>query len=145
MINEPFVIERTYNAPIEKVWKAITDRQEMKQWYFDFTEFKPEVGFEFQFEGKNEDGTKTYLHLCKITEVEEGKKLAYSWRYDGYEGNSFVTFELFPDGDKTRLKLTHEGLETFPANVTDFAKENFIQGWTEIIGTSLKGFVEKAT
>jgi uncharacterized protein YndB with AHSA1/START domain len=84
------------------------------------------------------------LHLCKITEVVIGKKLSYSWRYDGYEGNSFVTFELFPEGNKTRLKLTHKGLETFPINNPDFAKENFIDGWTYITGTSLKEFLEKA-
>ena len=140
MKNEPFVIERTFNAPVEKVWKAITDKDQMKQWYFDIAAFKPEVGFEFRFEASNEG--KTYLHLCKITEVVAGKKLAYSWRYDGHEGNSFVTFELFAEGDKTRLKLTHEGLETFPADKPDFAKENFVAGWTQIIGTNLKEFVE---
>lgn len=142
MSNQPFVIERTYNAPIEKVWKAITDKDQMKQWYFDIAAFKPEIGFEFQFEAGK--GKKCYLHLCKITEVIIGRKLTYSWRYDGYEGNSFVTFELFAEGDKTRLKLTHTGLETFPMSNPDFAKENFATGWTALIGTSLKEFVEKA-
>ena len=141
MKNETIVIERTFDAPIEKVWNAITDKDEMKKWYFDLEEFKPEVGFEFQFTGGTE--YKTYLHLCKITEVIAGKKLTHSWRYDGYEGNSFVTFELFEEGDKTRLRLTHEGLETFPANNPDFAKENFVEGWTSIIGSSLKEFLEK--
>jgi uncharacterized protein YndB with AHSA1/START domain len=137
---EPFVIERTYNAPVEKVWKAITDREQMKQWYFDIAEFKPVVGLEFQFEGGKED--RCYLHLCKVTEVVENKKLTYSWRYDGEPGNSFVTWELFPEGNKTRLKLTHAGLETFPAK-PDFAKENFQEGWTYITGTALKEFIEK--
>lgn len=141
MKTEPFVIERTYNAPISKVWKAITDKDDMKQWYFDLPEFKAEVGFEFQFTG-GEPGGKQYLHLCKITEVITGKKLTYSWRYDGYEGNSFVTFELSEQGDGTRLTLTHEGLETFPMNNPDFAKENFAKGWTHITGISLKEFVE---
>lgn len=141
MKQEPFVIERTLNAPIENVWRAITDKEQMKEWYFDFAEFKPEVGFKFQFEGGKDD--RLYLHLCEITEVVPGKKLQYSWRYDGYEGNSFVTFELFAEGDKTRLKLTHEGLETFPASNCDFAKENFVQGWTEIIGANIKKFIEK--
>lgn len=141
MKHEPFVIERTYNAPIERVWKAITDKDQMKQWYFDIAEFKPEVGFEFQFEGGAEE--RCYVHLCTITEVVVGKKLTYSWKYEGYEGNSFVTFELFDEGDKTRLKLTHEGLETFPLNNPDFAKANFVAGWTEIVGTTLKTFVEK--
>jgi uncharacterized protein YndB with AHSA1/START domain len=142
MRNEPFVIERTYNAPLEKVWKAITDRDQMKQWYFDLVEFKPVVGFEFKFEGGTE--TRTYVHVCKITDVVVNRKLRYSWRYEGFDGISYVTFELFDEGDrKTRLRLTHEGLETFPA-LADFAKENFVKGWTEITGKMLKNFVEEA-
>lgn len=140
MNNEPFVIERTYNSPVDKVWKAITDRELMQQWYFNIAAFKPEVGFEFTFDGGSED--KTYTHLCKVLEVIPNKKLSYSWRYKDYEGNSVVTFELFDEGEKTRLKLTHEGLETFPKGNKDFAKESFAQGWIYIIGTSLKTFLE---
>jgi uncharacterized protein YndB with AHSA1/START domain len=137
----PFEIERTYNAPVARVWKAITDKEDMKQWYFDLKEFKPEVGFEFTFSGGTEE--KQYLHICKITEVVPQKKLTYSWRYDGYEGNSFVTFELFDEGNKTRVKLTHAGLDTFPADNSDFAAESFAMGWNDIIGNQLKEFVEK--
>jgi len=50
---------------------------------------------------------------------------------------------LFAEGNKTRVKLTHTGLETFPASNADFAKGNFVQGWTHIIGTSLKEYLEK--
>ena len=140
MSNEAFVIERTFNAPIAKLWKAITDKGEMKQWYFDVAEFKPEVGFKFQFTAGTD--TKKYSHLCKVTEAIAGKKLTYSWRYDGYEGNSLVCFELFEEGDKTRLKLTHEGLETFPASNPDFVKPNFAAGWNRILDKSLKIFLE---
>lgn len=141
MQNEPFIIERTFKAPAATVWKAITGKEDMKQWYFDLPEFKPVVGFEFRFTAGPPDG-KQYLHICEVTEVADGKKLTYSWRYDGYEGISHVTFELFPDGNKTRLKLTHSGLETFPADNPDFAKKNFEAGWTDIIGRSLKNFLE---
>ena len=139
MNTEPFVIQQTYNAPVSKVWKAITDKDDMKQWYFDLAEFKPEVGFEFTFTG-GKDG-REYKHLCKITEVIPGKKLKHSWTYDGYEGTSYVTWELFEEGDRTRVKLMHEGLGTFPQNNPDFARENFVQGWTEIIGKNLKEFM----
>jgi len=139
---EPLVIERTLNAPIARVWKALTDKDEMKCWYFDLKEFKPEVGFEFEFTVEHEGFT--YSHLCKITEVIPQKKLAYAWRYEGQEGDSLVTFELFADGEKTRLKLTHVGLETFP-KLPAFARKNFVKGWTEIIGASLKNFLETAS
>jgi uncharacterized protein YndB with AHSA1/START domain len=114
----------------------------MKQWYFNLKEFKPVVGFEFQFHGEGHEGEK-YLHFCKITDVEKEKKLRYSWSYENYPGMSYVTFELFPEGNKTRLKLTHEGLETFPQDNKDFAKESFTAGWTELIGKLLKEHVER--
>ena len=140
-VSEPFVTERVFNAPMEIVWKAITDRDEMKKWYFDLAAFKPEVGFEFQFVGGRPE--RQYTHLCKVTEVIPGRKITYSWRYDGYEGNSFVTFELFAENRGTKLRLSHVGIDTFPAGNTDFAKHNFAEGWTHIVHTSFKDFLEK--
>jgi len=137
--SEPLVVERTFNAPIATVWKALTDKDNMKHWYFDLPEFKPEVGFEFRFTVEHKGFT--YAHHCKITEVIPGRKLAHTWRYEGYEGDSLVTFELVAEGKKTRVRLTHEGLESFP-KVAAFAKTNFVEGWTQIVGTSLKEFVE---
>ncbi len=141
MSDEPIVIERLLNAPVEKVWRAITDNSEMKKWYFDIAEFKAEPGFEFEFIAVGKDGVTRFTHLCKITVVIENKKLTYSWRYKGYEGMSYVTFELFDEDGKTKVKLTHTGVETFPQ--TDaFLRQNFVEGWTYIVGKSLKEFVE---
>src|SRR5213593_1963359 len=114
METQPIIIERIYDAPVEKVWKAITDRDEMKKWYFDIKAFEPKPGFEFEFTGGDKEGTQ-YLHLCKVVEAVPNKKLSYTWRYKGYEGESKVTFDLVAEGNKTKVKLTHEGLETFPA------------------------------
>lgn len=143
MNTEPVIKEVLLNAPLSKVWKAITDKEDLKQWCFDLlTELKLEVGFEFQFRGKGETG-QHYLHLCKIIEVIQGQKLSYSWKYDKYPGDSLVTIELFEEGNKTRLKLTHKGTESFGTENPDLKKENFVRGWNEIIGTNLKNYVEK--
>jgi uncharacterized protein YndB with AHSA1/START domain len=139
--NQPFVIERTFDAPVALVWRAITTKEDMSRWYFDLKEFKPESGIEFQFVVEHEGNT--YDHRCKVTEVIPQKKIAYTWRYHGHEGDSLVAFELFAEGNKTKLKLTHEGLETFPKTPA-FAHKNFMQGWTQLVGTSLKDFVENA-
>ena len=136
---EAVVFERTFNAPVGRVWKALTDVEEMRQWYFNLKQFKAEVGFEFEFVVEHE-GT-TYHHLCKVTEVIPQKKIAYTWRYKGEPGDSLVTFELFGDGNETRLKLTHQGLETFPKTAA-FARKNFEAGWTAIIDSELKQFLE---
>lgn len=138
----PFIIERILKAPIDVVWQAISDKNQMKQWYFDLAAFSAVVGFEFEFYGGPEDGVQ-YHHVCQVTEVIPGHKLTYSWRYEGYEGISYVTFELTAEGQSTHIKLTHAGLETFPASNPDFAKENFSKGWTAFIGKTLKAFVEK--
>jgi uncharacterized protein YndB with AHSA1/START domain len=139
---EPLVIERTFSAPIATVWRAITDAGEMRRWYFDLKEFKAERGFEFQFVVEHEGNT--YDHRCKVTEVIPQKKISYTWRYHGHEGDSRVTFELFDEGGKTKLKLTHEGLGTFPKTPA-FTRKNFEQGWTSLIGESLKNFLASNT
>src|SRR5437879_6975725 len=136
---EAGVFERTFNAPVGRVWRRFSDLEEMRQWYFNLKQFKAEVGFEFEFVVEHE--CTTYHHLCKVTEVIPQKKIAYTWRYKGHEGDSLVTFELFADGDETRLKLTHQGLETFPKTAA-FARKNFEAGWTAIIGSELKQFLE---
>ncbi len=138
---EALVLERTFDAPVTTVWKALTNVEDMRRWYFDLKEFRPEPGFEFQFVVEHEGNR--YDHRCKVTEVVPQKKVAYTWRYHGHEGDSLVTFELFAEGEKTRLKLTHEGLETFP-NLPSFARKNFEGGWTSLIGSQLKQFVENA-
>jgi len=141
MKKQSVIVERIFNTDKKLVWRAITEKERMKQWYFDLAEFKAEPGFKFEFMGGPEDGTQ-YKHLCEITQVIPGQKLTYSWRYEGYEGITYVTFELFEENKKTRLKLTHTGFETFPA-IPDFAIHNFEAGWNHIINVSLKNFLEK--
>ena len=140
MKDQPIIVERLLNAPPERVWKAITETEGMKRWGFEIAEFKPVVGFEFRFLGGKDE--KKYLHICKVTDVVPGKKLAYSWRYDGSQGISYVTFELIMDGNQTRVKLTHKGIESFPPDDPNMVRGSFLAGWTHIIGTSLKGYVE---
>lgn len=139
MEKQPFVTERVYEAPASNVWKAITEPELLKQWYFDIPEFRAEPGFEFSFEG-NGPCERPNTHLCRVTEVIMGKKLSYTWRYEGYEGDSLVTFELFEEGKNTRVRLTHKGLETFPADL--LAKKNLTGGWALLIGDYLKSFLE---
>ncbi len=140
MNQEAFVIEREYEAGPEKIWEAITDENQMNQWYFKIPGFVPKPGHEFSFTGTDLEG-KEWIHLCRITEVEPLKKLSHTWSYKGYPGESLVTWELFPNGNLTRVKLTHSGLDSFP-KLKSLDKNNFAMGWTEILGTLLKNFVE---
>ena len=138
-VAEAIVMERTFDAPVAKVWRALTDVNQMREWYFDLKEFKAEIGFEFEFVVEHEGNT--YHHLCKVTEVIPQRKIAFTWRYKGEPRNSLVTFDLFPEGNKTRLKLTHTGTETFPKTPA-YGRKNFEAGWTALIGSELKQFLE---
>lgn len=138
----PLIIEKLLPAPAARVWKALTSKAEMKEWYFDLDEFRPEKGFRFSFSGKGQKGEE-YVHLCEVTEVIPMKKLTYSWTYQHIKGYSEVSFELFEEGEHTRLKLTHTGLDSFPSYSPDFARESFMGGWSELIGKLLPAFLEK--
>lgn len=142
-IHKPVVLERTYNASTETIWQALTDKDRMKDWYFDLPEFRPEEGFEFEFMAGSEE--KQWLHRCRVKEVIPRKKISYTWSYPGYAGESLVSFELFPEKNKTKLVLTHSGLGSFPQEVMELRKENFVTGWNEILGTALKEYLEKET
>ena len=74
----PIVVEQIFNAPIAVVWRAITDTDQMRQWFFEpITDFEPKVGFETQFNVRCED--QDYPHLWKVTDVVPETRITYDW------------------------------------------------------------------
>jgi uncharacterized protein YndB with AHSA1/START domain len=136
------LMERTLDAAIQKVWEALTDPHKMKLWYFDTVNFSLTIGTEFYFDA-GEEGKKPFRHLCKILEVKPPHKLVYSWRYEGYEGDSVLSFELLEMGTQTKLRLTHTGLDSFPKANGEFAVDNFVGGWTHFTETGLPDYLSK--
>lgn len=135
----PFVMEQLFDAPVKKVWQALTDTNKMKEWYFpQLKRFVPEPGFVFEF---MDDGSH-YKKEWQVTQVVTEKKLAHSWSYKGYPGFSEVVFELFEEGTKTLLKLTHTGIAGF-ADDPHFARQRFEDGWNMIIREKLKNHLER--
>src|SRR6476646_10866969 len=137
-LSEPLVKEVTLDAAITSVWQALTEKDKLKQWCFEMDAFKPEAGFRFQFYGEK-DGIK-FLHLCEIVEVVPERKIKWLWTYKDVPGTTYVTYELFPQQEQTKLRLTHEGLETLPQD-ENYAKSNFVAGWNEIIGRLLPAYL----
>ena len=139
----PFIIERVFEAPAARVWQALTNKDEIKQWSFDIPQFEPEEGFEFTFTGQNED--RVFVHYCQVTEVIDQRKLSYSWRYENINGITHVTWELFPEGKRTRLRLTHQGLEKIAYAGKDFQRSNFEGGWSYYFDKTLKNLLQGVT
>ncbi|MDH3891847.1 MAG: SRPBCC domain-containing protein [candidate division Zixibacteria bacterium] len=139
--DEPVVVEQTFNATVDTVWKAITEIDLMRQWYFEnIPVFKAEVGFETQFNVTSEG--RDFLHIWRVTEVVPLKKIAYTWKYDNYQGDAFVEFELFEQENSTKLRLTVNVLESFSEDVPEFTRESCIGGWEYFIGQRLKEYLE---
>ena len=138
---KPIVVEVTFDVSIGELWKAITELKQMTQWFFDNIEaFRPKVGFETRFVIENEG--RSFPHLWKITEVEPLRKITYNWKYEGYAGDSFVAFELFDEGENTRLKLTHTITKDFPQDIPEFTRESCIGGWNYFIRQSLVDYLK---
>ncbi|SNR52273.1 SRPBCC family protein [Lutibacter flavus] len=140
-VNEIISVEQQFNLPADRIWNAITNINEMKQWFFSNIEsFKPEVGFKTEFKVNSQD--RIFTHLWKITEVEPFVKIVYNWKYDTYPGDSFVHFELFKKEHSTILKVTSKVIESFPKNVPEFKSESCREGWNYFIKKNLKNYLE---
>jgi len=94
MTTEAIVIERTFNAPVARVWKALTDVDQMRVWYFDTKEFKPEVGFEFGFVVEHKGNT--YDHRCRITKVTRKRKSPIPGDTKDTKGTRWLRLNCFP-------------------------------------------------
>ena len=75
--------ERRLAHPVDRVWRAITEPDELEAWFVARPEWKPEVGETFN--AMEQDG--------EITDVEPPNLLAWNW------GDELFRFELSPDGD----------------------------------------------
>ena len=140
--DKPIIVEENYQVPIEQVWSALTDLEKMRQWYFgNIPAFKPEVGFNTQFNVQSED--RIFPHQWRVTEVNPPQMITYTWRFDGYQGDSFVVFELFKQKEATKLRLTVQILESFPQDIPEFTRESCIAGWNYFLKQRLKEFLEK--
>ncbi|MEN8788003.1 MAG: SRPBCC domain-containing protein [Flavobacteriaceae bacterium] len=139
---EPIIIEQYFDLPVEKVWKAITEQEQMVEWFFaDIPEFKAEKGFTTVFDV--DSGRRIFRHCWKILEAEVPSKITYHWSYEDMEGEGFVTFELHEKENGTLLRLTNSGLESFPDDMPEFTRESCIGGWEYFIKGNLKNYLEK--
>lgn len=112
----------------------------MKQWFFEnIPSFKAEVGFKTAF--NVQAPSRDFLHQWEIIEVIPYKKIVYSWKYENISGEGIVTFELIEENNQTKLILTNEGLENFPQQYPEFARESCIEGWNYFIKQRLKEYL----
>jgi uncharacterized protein YndB with AHSA1/START domain len=90
--------ERRLSHPPERVWRAITDADDLEKWFPSRIEGEFAEGAELSFPFREgEYPTET----GKVTECDPPRVLAYTW------GDQDLRFELEPDGDRCLLRFTH--------------------------------------
>ncbi|MFC7357761.1 SRPBCC domain-containing protein [Jejudonia soesokkakensis] len=137
---EPIVVTQSFDQDISKVWNAITQLDEMKQWYFsNIPSFEATEGFETNFIVPSKN--RIFPHYWKVTEVIPTKKIAYEWTFKGYSGKGLSEFELLDKGTSTQLNLIFTVLEKFPENVPEFKRESGLEGWNYLIKGTLKEYL----
>jgi uncharacterized protein YndB with AHSA1/START domain len=124
---------------IEKVWQALSDKKQMKEWYFDIPDFELKEGAVFNF--FEPGGENRFHHQCRMLEIVPCKKLSYTWTYPSYsKGESIVTWNLeYADGI-TEVTLQHKDIENLADAGPDFATENYHMGWEAFMAT-LKNYI----
>ncbi|HVO62629.1 MAG TPA: SRPBCC domain-containing protein [Terriglobales bacterium] len=137
-------------APPERVFAAITDAQQMKQWWISpicestFWEMDGRVGGKWGFSTtaatKSINGVNEFKCRGEILEFDPPRLLVYTWVAnwnDKPESRTVVRWELTPTRSGTRLKLTHSGLAD-----QKVARELYQGGWPGVLN-ALKTFAER--
>jgi uncharacterized protein YndB with AHSA1/START domain len=112
MNSEGGVIEREVfiAAPLETVFKFLTDAQLMAQWLGSFQQLDPQPGGVFQVEVSPGN-----IARGVYTEVVPFRRVVFTWGWNSLRpdlaalkpGTSLVEIELDPRDNRTRLRLRH--------------------------------------
>ena len=140
----PVTVTEIFLTSSKKVWGALTDPDEMVQWFFEnIPDFKAEVGFKTEFPVVSEG--RTFTHTWTVLEVVPGKKITYNWTYPEYPGDANVTFELTAIPEGAQLDFSMEILEDFPDEIPEFRRESCEAGWDYFLRGQLKNYLEPAS
>ena len=132
-------IEAFFEVSKEKVWEAITNTDAMKVWYFDISNFNLNISTKFSF---YEGGKKEYLHEGEVLKVEVNKLFQHTWLHpEQSKGSSVVTWKIDEVEGKTKVTLTHEGVENFADAGPNFTIANYEMGWNALVKTNLRNYL----
>ncbi|MER6981501.1 SRPBCC family protein [Streptomyces carpinensis] len=101
--NNTINLDRFLPHPPAAVWNALTDPHLHARWWAA-GDVKPVVGHRFTLD-MGDFGAQP----CEVTEVEEQRLLAY--RFAEGTLDTTITWRLEPEGEGTRLRLTHAGFD----------------------------------
>lgn len=131
----------TIDAPVKKVWEALTQPEIIKQYFFNTdTHTSWEVGSPIRFTGEWEG--KSYEDKGTVLDVEPNKLISYNYwssmsgMEDEPENYVTVTYKLAEENGKTRLTVTQENI------ADEKTKEHSESNWNMVLG-KLKQLLEQ--
>ncbi len=98
------------HAP-EKVWRALTDPDLLAEWLLPVVDLELEPGATFTLTAPPKPGWDGTVH-CRFLEIEERRKLMYSWVVGDGEIDTVVTFTLEPTAAGTHLTIEQSGFRS---------------------------------
>jgi len=124
-------LERVLDAPPETVWRYLTEAELRQQWFMGGTDATGVGEFELLVDHdklSTDDVPYPPQNECykgavwqeKVTRLDPPRLLETT--FQGGK-NGIVTYELVPEGDRTRLVLTHRGI------TSDTGFQGFGGGW----------------
>jgi uncharacterized protein YndB with AHSA1/START domain len=124
-------IERIFNAPRERVWRAHTERELIAQWWgrgnqLDVERFEPETGGYWRFV-EHSDGD-THGFGGRYREVTPMDTLAYTFEWDGMPGYITVDIVTFEDLGDGRTKVSTRTLFHAPEEREGMLQYGMIEG-----------------
>jgi len=137
---EPIEKNVTINAPVSRVWKALTDPAEIEKWMLMPNTFAPQAGKEFTFQAEASEEWDGVFH-CKLNECIENKKIVYTWNTAFINADTLVEIEPKENGDKTELTLIHSGWEKIAEN-REKVRNDHSTGWDLRFVQKLKETIE---
>jgi len=106
-MNLDVVLEEVLPHPPEEVWRALTDPEAISEWLMPTDDFEASVGARFRM--KTQRLAADGWVRAEIVELRPPRRMVWAWSVDTVRPPTTLTFELAPEGDHTRLRLTHKG------------------------------------
>src|SRR5262249_16317821 len=132
-------VERDYPYPPERVWRALTDSKAMAEWLMP-NNFLPKVGHKFRFDApRPQRGWRGYVE-CEVLEIDEPRKLSYSWGGDSKHPVPMVAWTLEPIASGTRVSLHHGKFYGFNGFLAKFFMGS---GWKSMMRTKLADVIAR--
>ncbi len=124
-MNDLITKERTFEQPIDRVWAAITQAEEISKWFL-LADFKAEKGYQYTFKSKDNSCPPIVGEVLSANPYT----LSYTWIEKGKPITTTVSWDLESTAEGgTKLLLKHWGIANYEGETAVEMFGAFSGGW----------------